>query len=45
VLVADDRADVAVDVVGVVEVEVAHGVAVAGLRASDGAERQRLAVR
>jgi hypothetical protein len=30
VLVAEDRADVAVDVVGVVEVEEAHGVAVAG---------------
>jgi hypothetical protein len=44
VLVADDRADVAVDIVGVVEVQVAHGVAVAGLRAPHGAERQRVAL-
>jgi hypothetical protein len=38
VLVTDDRADVAVDVVGVAQVEQPHGVVVALLRAHDGGE-------
>jgi hypothetical protein len=42
--VVHDRADVAVDVVRVAEVEVAHGLAVALLRAGDGAGDDAVAV-